>query len=83
MFAIGLMTVFMAANTYLVDSYLLHAASVTAPKLACGRQERSKSSAYAPIELCAVRQRRDADVSWRHPRVGACRRAGVVLDADA
>ncbi|KAF7589918.1 hypothetical protein BBP40_003536 [Aspergillus hancockii] len=29
-FAIGLMVVFMATNTYLVDSYLKHAASVTA-----------------------------------------------------
>ncbi|KAF4164791.1 hypothetical protein CNMCM6936_008758 [Aspergillus lentulus] len=29
-FAIGLVTVFMPANTYLVDSYLAHAASVTA-----------------------------------------------------
>ncbi|GMG29774.1 unnamed protein product [Aspergillus oryzae] len=29
-FAIGLMVVFMASNTYLVDSYLRHAASVTA-----------------------------------------------------
>jgi MFS family permease len=30
LFAMGLMVVFMAANTYLVDSYLKHAASVTA-----------------------------------------------------
>ncbi|KAB8226885.1 hypothetical protein ETB97_004438 [Aspergillus alliaceus] len=30
LFAIGLMVVFMASNTYLVDSYLAHAASVTA-----------------------------------------------------
>ncbi|KAE8353419.1 major facilitator superfamily domain-containing protein [Aspergillus coremiiformis] len=29
-FAIGLVVVFMASNTYLVDSYLIHAASVTA-----------------------------------------------------
>lgn len=29
-FAVGLMTVFMSASTYLVDSYLLYAASVTA-----------------------------------------------------
>lgn len=44
-FAIGLMTVFMAANTYLVDSYLLHAASVTAANTAL----RSLAGAVLPL----------------------------------
>ncbi|KAE8151697.1 major facilitator superfamily domain-containing protein [Aspergillus avenaceus] len=33
-FAVGLMSVFMSASTYLVDSYLIHAASVTAANTA-------------------------------------------------
>jgi MFS family permease len=44
-FAVGLMTVFMAANTYLVDSYLLHAASVTAANTAL----RSLAGAVLPL----------------------------------
>ncbi|KAL4899240.1 hypothetical protein BDW74DRAFT_189493 [Aspergillus multicolor] len=44
-FAIGLMTVFMVANTYLVDSYLLHAASVTAANTAL----RSLGGALLPL----------------------------------
>ncbi|KAL4877059.1 major facilitator superfamily domain-containing protein [Aspergillus karnatakaensis] len=44
-FAIGLMTVFMAANTYLVDSYLLHAASATAANTAL----RSLAGAVLPL----------------------------------
>ncbi|KAL4779645.1 major facilitator superfamily domain-containing protein [Aspergillus varians] len=44
-FAIGLMTVFMASNIYLVDSYLLHAASVTAANTAL----RSLAGAVLPL----------------------------------
>ncbi|RHZ49637.1 MFS transporter [Aspergillus thermomutatus] len=44
-FAIGLMAVFMSANTYLVDSYLLHAASVTAANTAL----RSLVGAVLPL----------------------------------
>ncbi|KAL4808632.1 major facilitator superfamily domain-containing protein [Aspergillus unguis] len=44
-FGIGLMTVFMAANTYLVDSYLLHAASVTAANTVL----RSLAGALLPL----------------------------------
>ncbi|EAU33865.1 conserved hypothetical protein [Aspergillus terreus NIH2624] len=44
-FAVGLMTVFMAANTYLVDSYLRYAASVTAANTAI----RSLVGAVLPL----------------------------------
>ncbi|KAL4977176.1 major facilitator superfamily domain-containing protein [Aspergillus desertorum] len=44
-FAIGLMVVFMVANTYLVDSYLLHAAAVTAANTAL----RSLGGALLPL----------------------------------
>ncbi|KAF9891852.1 hypothetical protein FE257_003337 [Aspergillus nanangensis] len=44
-FAIGLMTVFMAANTYLIDSYLRYAASVTAASTAI----RSLIGAVLPL----------------------------------
>ncbi|PLB35948.1 MFS transporter [Aspergillus candidus] len=44
-FAIGLMTVFMCANTYLVDSYLKYAASVTAANTAL----RSLVGAVLPL----------------------------------
>ncbi|KAL4767747.1 major facilitator superfamily domain-containing protein [Aspergillus nidulans var. acristatus] len=44
-FAVGLMVVFMVANTYLVDSYLLHAASVTAANTAL----RSLGGALLPL----------------------------------
>ncbi|KAA8652841.1 MFS transporter [Aspergillus tanneri] len=44
-FAMGLMTVFMASNTYLVDSYLRHAASVTAASTAL----RSLVGAVLPL----------------------------------
>ncbi|EAW13265.1 MFS transporter [Aspergillus clavatus NRRL 1] len=44
-FAIGLMAVFMSANTYLVDSYLAHAASVTAASTAL----RSLVGAVLPL----------------------------------
>ncbi|KAF7122566.1 hypothetical protein CNMCM5793_000591 [Aspergillus hiratsukae] len=44
-FAMGLMAVFMSANTYLVDSYLMHAASVTAANTAL----RSLVGAVLPL----------------------------------
>ena len=44
-FGFGLITVFMSANTYLVDSYLVHAASVTAASTAL----RSLVGAVLPL----------------------------------
>ncbi|KAE8153380.1 major facilitator superfamily domain-containing protein [Aspergillus avenaceus] len=45
LFAIGLMTVFMASNVYLVESYLMHAASVTAAATVV----RSLAGAFLPL----------------------------------